>query len=129
MSKILFFAPLSKNWLRQFVHEEDVVGIVTHLVFDEKLEKHKNNYEVFNLCPPGDPMLAEDMARIVGKKLLIVNPQIFRVFFFLLWHVTQGLIPTSRGGWKSYCYPVRVDGSKITKICGYDYKYGPQESF
>lgn len=128
ISKVLFFAPLTRKWARQFVHESDVVGVVRALSFYDK-NKNIKGYEVFNICPPGDPMTARDMANTIGKKLLLLNPQIIRVLFFTLWHGTRGVVPTSRGAWKSYCYPIVVDGSKITKVCGYEYKYGPQESF
>lgn len=128
LSKILFFAPLTKKWSRQFVHEEDIVGAIDALV-SFKNNTLKNTYEVFNLCPPGDIMKASDMAKVVNKKLLFIHPQIIRATFFLLWHGTFGKIPTSNGGWKSYCYPIVVDGKKITEVCGYEYKYGPQESF
>lgn len=128
IARILFFAPLTKKWARQFVHESDVVGTVRLLSFGGE-NKNLSNYEIFNLCPPGEPMTAQDMAKTINKKLLLLNPQIIRALFFLSWYGTRGLVPTSRGAWQSYCYPIVVDGSKITKVCGYEYRYGPKESF
>jgi chloramphenicol O-acetyltransferase len=40
---------------------------------------------------------------------------------FVVWHITFGKIPVSRGGWKTYSYPIFVSGKKIEDdgICKY----------
>lgn len=118
--------PLTKKWCRQFVHENDIVNSVLLLAFyDTKQE----SYEIFNLCPPGPITKGEDMARALNKKTLYLPAWIIRFAFFILWHISHGKIPTSRGGWKSYAYPIVVDGSKITREFGYTYQYNSIDAF
>jgi len=111
------FVPVTPKWLRQFIHEDDVVGIIERLAFGPKVE----GYEVFNICPPGGVVLGPDMAKAVGKRLLRVEPWMVRLPFFVFWHLTRGKIPTGKGAWKSYSYPIAVDGSKVTEKLGYQY--------
>ena len=117
--------PVTRKWLRQYVHEDDIVDIVELLAFKEIC----SSYEIFNAAPPGPPLLGPDMARAVGKKMILVSPWMVRLAFFLMWHVTQGRIPTARGIWKCYCYPIAVDGSKISKQYGYQYAHESLEAF
>jgi hypothetical protein len=58
-----------------------------------------------------------------------VHPYLVRFVFFLAWHATRGRIPTGRGLWRSYSYPVVVDGSALTKAYGYRYRYGTKDAF
>jgi nucleoside-diphosphate-sugar epimerase len=119
------FVPITPKWLRQFIHEDDVVGIIERLAFGEPTGK----YEVFNICPPGDVVRGPDMARAVGKKTVTVMPWMVRIPFFFFWHLTRGKIPTARGSWKGYSYPIAVDGSKVTAKLGYMYQHAGFDAF
>ncbi|MFA6503227.1 MAG: NAD-dependent epimerase/dehydratase family protein [Candidatus Paceibacterota bacterium] len=119
------WVPVTPLWLRQYIHEDDVVGIVDRLAFGEKVE----GYEVFNICPPGPVVLGPDMAKAVGKRMLPIYPWMVRLAFFWVWHLTRGKIPTSRGSWRGYSYPIAVDGSKVTRVLGYHYTHSGPDAF
>jgi hypothetical protein len=101
------------------------VGVVTTLAFDNL----KNDFDIFNACPSGPVVTGNDMAQAVGKRSIMVSPYLIRFVFFLMWNLTLGKIPTSKGGWKSYSYPIAVDGTKITKMYGYKYNWQSKEAF
>lgn len=125
VSKMTAFVPVTAQWCRQFIHEDDVVDLVELLAFNGKT----TGFEIYNICPPGDVVRGPDMARAVGKRTLKVPPMLIRVAFFIFWHGTRGKVPTGRGAWKSYSYPIAVDGSKLTRLEGYHYKYSSYDAF
>ncbi len=125
ISALVAFVPITPKWLRQFVHEDDVVNIVEKLAFEPVSFK----YEAFNLCPPGPSVHGKDMAQAVGKRTLLIYPWMVRIAFAFFWHATRGKIPTSRGAWKSYSYPIAVDGSKVTRVLGYEYQHASLDAF
>lgn len=125
VSALVAFVPTTPKWLRQFIHEDDVAGIVERLSFGDRFD----GYEVFNICPPGSVVLGADMAKVVGKRELPIYPWMVRIAFFIFWHLTCGKIPTGRGAWKSYSYPIAVDGSKVTRRLGYAYRYEGLDAF
>ena len=125
ISLMVSWVPVTPKWLRQYVHEDDITDIVAMFALDEI----PCTYEVFNAAPPGPAVLGDDMARAVGKRTLRIYPWMVRIPFFIMWHFTRGRIPTSRGSWKGYSYPIGVDGSKVTKLYGYQYKYESMDAF
>ncbi len=125
ISAMVSFVPVTPLWLRQFIHEDDVTAIIERLSFGETA----GAYEVFNICPPGPVVLGADMARAVGKRQVLVYPWMVRIPFFVFWHLTRGKIPTGRGAWRGYSYPIAVDGSKVTRKLGYTYRYSGPDAF
>ena len=125
VTALLAWMPITPLWCRQFIHEDDINDITALLAFGPTTHE----YEVFNACPEGQIVRGKDMADAVGKKTITLHPQIIRAVFFVAWHLSQGRIPTSPGGWKTYSYPIVVDGSKISKKYGYVYKMSPKDAF
>lgn len=125
VSTLTAFIPATKKWCRQFIHEDDIVDIVTILAFREQ---HKA-VDIFNLAPPGDVVLPKDMGEATGKKVIILPPWIIRIGFFFARHLSLGKIPTAAGAWRYYSFPIVMDGEKVTKELGHAYKYSSKEAF
>ena len=110
--------PVTPQWRRQFIHEDDIADIVALLAFGELAAP----FDRLIACPPGNAIDGADMARAFAKRRLRVHPQLVRLAFFLAWHLSRGRIPTSPGAWRHYSYPVVVDGGKLTRCFQYRYR-------
>jgi len=119
------WVPVTPKWLRQYIHEDDIAGLVERLAFGPRVD----GYEAFNASPPGPAVYGKDMAKAVGKRMLLVQPWMVRLPFFVFWHLTRGKIPTAKGSWKGYSYPIAVDGGKATRMLGYRYQYESFDAF
>lgn len=117
------FMPATPLWARQFIHEDDVTDIAALFTFDHFSHK----YQVFNITPTGEPVLASDMASAVGKKVLPIHPWMARVAFFMFWHLSRGKVPTCPGSWRFYSYPILMSGDKLAII--YSCRYSSKEAF
>lgn len=117
------FVPATKGWVRQFIHEDDVNDLVQHFTFNPAA----SDYEVFNITPVSDPVLATDMAKAVGKKILPIQPWMARIAFFFFWHATRGKVPTCPGSWRFYSYPIVMSGEKLAAV--YTCKYASKDAF
>lgn len=124
LTSLTAFIPVTPNWCRQFVHEDDVADIAALMTFGDL----KQRYETFNVCAPGEVLRGEDLAAAFRKRAVLVHPQWIRLAFFVLWHATRGRVVTPPGAWKSYCYPIAVDGAKLTDKVAFEYRMGSKDA-
>ncbi|KPK79398.1 MAG: hypothetical protein AMS25_12845 [Gemmatimonas sp. SM23_52] len=123
LKKLLPVIPeVSREWARQFVHEEDLADAVGLLLQAEI----PRGYEVYNLAP-NDYLTASDIAEALGKRTLRIPPWTANLAFHLLWHLTRGTVPTPKGSINFYRHPVNLDGAKIQEL-GFTYRYGSKQS-
>lgn len=114
--------PATKGWVRQFIHEDDVVDAVAKVTF----EPIAWSFEVFNLTPIGAPVLPKTMGQAVGKRVLYLPPVVVRLAFWGFWHGTRGRVPTCSGSWRFYTYPLLMSGEKLALI--YQCRYSAEEA-
>ncbi len=133
VSLLTAFFPVTTGWVRQFIHEDDIAGLVEQFIFNE----NSWSYEVFNGTPTGRPVSSKLMAQAVGKHRLFLFPWMIQIAFAFFWHVTKGKIPTCPHSWRFYAYPILLSGDKLASLyrCQYDslaaitYSNGHYETF
>jgi len=104
--------PVTKKWVRQFIHEDDVVDIVQSFLFDS----YSQQYMVFNMVPDSEPVLPEAMGKAVGKRVLTLPVWLIRFVFAIFWHATFGRVPTGPHVWRFYSYPILMNGKKLAMV-------------
>ncbi len=126
LKNVLPFIPAgSSRWCRQYVHEDDVTDTTAMFTFGPR--KNGEVYETYILSP-NDLVLASDMAKTFKKPVFYLPPIFIRLAFFLAWHLSDGKIPTGKGAWRFFCYPIVVNGSAITKKYSFGYTYSSHEA-
>jgi nucleoside-diphosphate-sugar epimerase len=112
-----------RNWGRQYLHEDDIVAVLTMLA----LAPPTDGYQVLNVSPP-DYLNAADLGRIFNKRVMVLPPALLKTLFWLIWHGTRGALPTPSGAWKFLSYPIRVDGSRLAQTYGYHCRYSSRQA-
>ncbi len=116
------FVPVTVGFVRQFIHEDDVVDAVSLASFSDI----NWSYEAFNLTPEGKPVLGKELAKVMKKKAVKIPVPLIRLVFFIFWHLTRGKIPTGKGVWRFYSYPIVMSGEKLAKV--YSCKFNSLEA-
>ena len=106
------------DWGRQYLHEDDLIDLVSTLVHLSP----RTGYEVFNVAPP-DFLDATSIGRLFKKRLVVLPPLLLRALFALLWHGSRGAVTTPAGAWRFLSYPIRIDGSRLQRAYGTEYRY------
>ncbi len=131
LARIPFIPIANPEWGRQFVQESDLLRIIESSVDAPVIPSGERNpdglgtnncsaYAVFNVAPPTF-MKAADIVKAYGKRALYVPKEAMRFSFFILRHLSLGHLPTSRGGWRFYAYPLAVDGGAVTRDGRFEY--------
>ncbi len=118
-----FIPVVSRVSARQFIHEDDIVRSVNFCAEANLIEK----YTVFNLAPQGYLTFTE-IAKILGKTPFHFPRFLARFFFWLVWYLSFGKIPTPPHVVNSYSFPIIVDGTKINQA-GLNYIYTGLDAF
>jgi UDP-glucose 4-epimerase len=111
------------DWGRQYLHEDDLIDALSTLVHLPPA----TGYEVFNVSPP-DFLDATSIGRLFNKRVVALPPLLLRALFSLLWHGSRGAVTTPAGAWKFLSYPIRVDGSRLQRAYGYEYRYSSMQA-
>lgn len=117
--------PATKKWCRQFIHEDDLSDVLGLIAFTPSAP----SFKIYNLAPPGPVVGPHDMGRAVGKKVFLLHPRLIQIMFFVMYHLTRGKVPTSRGGWRFYSFPVVIDGAKVAHDFNFTYTHNSLSAF
>jgi nucleoside-diphosphate-sugar epimerase len=112
-----FLVAGSKRFGRQFLHEEDIVGVVERLLAAEFAEA----VTLLNASPE-DFLELEQMADILEKRPLVVPPTLMRFLFAAAWYGSAGRVPMSPGAWMMLTHAQRMSGEALVRRLGYRYR-------
>ncbi|MDP2630435.1 MAG: NAD-dependent epimerase/dehydratase family protein [Candidatus Uhrbacteria bacterium] len=115
LARIPYIPIANPEWGRQFVQEADLLSIFEHIIDEDGVGMRRT----FNVAPPTF-MKAADIVKAYGKRALYVPKEFMRFGFFILRHLSLGRLPTSRGGWRFYAYPLAVDGDAVRMAYTHD---------
>lgn len=113
----------SRRFGRQFLHEEDVVGIVERLLAVDLADP----VTVLNAAPQ-DFLDLERLSHVLDKRALVLPPALLRLLFRAAWHGSAGRIPTTPGAWMMLTHPHRVSGERLTRRLDYRYRASSAEA-
>jgi len=116
LTRIPFIPVANPQWGRQFVQEDDLLAIIGRIIAKDA----PGSYRVFNVAPQKF-MNAAEIVAAYGKHALSIPKEFLRISFFIFRHLSLGRLPTSKGGWKFYAFPLVVDGGAIGRE--YDFQY------
>ena len=103
----------------QFIHEDDLVEVVTVLL----KQKQKG---VFNVAGEGGLRYTE-MIKAVGKRSIALPAGLLSRFTRLSWQLH--LQSRSPGGVEILKYPIVVNTEKVRKATGFEFRYSGREAF
>lgn len=109
--RLPFIPEVTIEWARQFVHEADVYEAVALLL----RQSIPRGYAAFNVSP-SDYLLARDIARLLGKRVVRVPEWLMNLGLNAAWHGTRGRIPTPPGSIEFYKYPINLDSSNLARF-------------
>lgn len=115
--------PAPTTWRRQYVHEDDVARALLALALEVGRGAAAQPMLVYHLAPPGGALSPQEFARLTGRAWLRVAPSLVRLAFWGAWHLSRGAVPTCRGVWRFYSYPIVLDGGRITRDFSFVYQW------
>jgi len=115
----VMFRPIGCDPLWQFLHEEDLVEVVTTLL-KQKLGG------IFNVAAEGG-MHYREIIKALHKPSVVLPGGLLRFFTGLSWKLR--LQSRSPGGVELLMYPVVMNTEKLKKAAGYQFKHTGQEAF
>ncbi len=115
---MLMFTPIVGRWTRQFVHEDDIVDVVSIGACGPRVPGIRTY-----IVSPSDVVVGKEMARMTNKVGVWIPGWATQAVFFFAWHLTRGRVPTAPHTWKYFAYPICVDGSRLVRELGHNYRY------
>lgn len=115
----VMFRPLGCDPLWQFLHEEDLVEVVT-ILLKQKLDG------IFNVAADGG-LHYREIIKALRKPSVVLPGGLLRFFTSLSWKLR--LQSRSPGGVELLMYPVVMDTQKLKQATGYQFKQTGQEAF
>ncbi len=103
----------------QFVHEDDVVAAILHLL-------KKEAQGPFNLAPP-DTMTLTEINALTGKQAIPLTPGLMKSAFGLTWNLGLPILKVPDSFFDFVQYPWVVDTTKLLDL-GFKYTYSTRET-